>query len=102
MESVMRGQVRSARRVLRGGSFNNTAENVRCAYRNTNNPDNRNNNRGFRVVCATLLCSLPGMPDGICTEGGRPHLPLSGRGTNNKNGGTCSWPWTCHRHDTGE
>ena len=38
------------RRVLRGGSFNNNRDNVRCAYRNNNNPDNRNNNIGFRVV----------------------------------------------------
>jgi len=37
-------------RVLRGGSFNNNATNVRCANRNRNNPDNRNNNVGFRVV----------------------------------------------------
>ncbi|NUQ24869.1 MAG: SUMF1/EgtB/PvdO family nonheme iron enzyme [Saprospiraceae bacterium] len=37
-------------RVLRGGSWNNNAENCRVAYRNNNNPDNRNNNVGFRVV----------------------------------------------------
>jgi len=36
--------------VLRGGSFNNEDRNVRCAYRNRNNPNNRNNNNGFRVV----------------------------------------------------
>jgi hypothetical protein len=30
---------------------------VRCAYRNTlrDNPDNRNNNIGFRVVVSTLF-----------------------------------------------
>ena len=36
--------------MVRGGSFNNNRNNVRCAYRNNNNPDNRNENIGFRVV----------------------------------------------------
>jgi hypothetical protein len=36
--------------VLRGGSWNNNRDNARCAYRNRNQPDNRNNNIGFRVV----------------------------------------------------
>jgi len=35
---------------LRGGSWNNNADNARAAYRNNNNPDNRNDNNGFRVV----------------------------------------------------
>ena len=39
-------------RVLRGGSFNNNPDNVRCAYRNRNDPDNRNHNIGFRVVAS--------------------------------------------------
>jgi formylglycine-generating enzyme required for sulfatase activity len=38
------------RRVLRGGSFNNDRDNLRCANRNNNPPDNRNDNIGFRVV----------------------------------------------------
>jgi formylglycine-generating enzyme required for sulfatase activity len=37
-------------RVLRGGSWNNNANNCRTANRNRNNPDNRNNNNGFRLV----------------------------------------------------
>jgi hypothetical protein len=37
---------------LRGGSWNNNANNARCANRNNNNPDNRNNNIGFRCVLA--------------------------------------------------
>jgi hypothetical protein len=41
--------------VLRGGAFNNNPRNVRCAYRNNNEPDNRNNNIGFRVVVSTLF-----------------------------------------------
>ncbi|MBW4478687.1 MAG: SUMF1/EgtB/PvdO family nonheme iron enzyme [Tolypothrix brevis GSE-NOS-MK-07-07A] len=36
--------------MLRGGSWNNNPENCRSANRNNNNPDNRNNNIGFRVV----------------------------------------------------
>jgi len=37
-------------RVICGGSWNNTPDNARSAIRNNNNPDNRNNNLGFRVV----------------------------------------------------
>ncbi len=37
-------------RVLRGGSWNNNAENCRSANRNNDTPDNRNNNVGFRLV----------------------------------------------------
>jgi hypothetical protein len=49
-------------RVLRGGAFNNNDRNVRCAYRNRNNPNNRNNNIGFRLVVSTLFLSLPKCP----------------------------------------
>ena len=37
-------------RVNRGGSWNNPPENARSAIRNGNNPDNRNENIGFRVA----------------------------------------------------
>ena len=37
-------------RVVRGGSWNNNARNVRAAYRNQNEPGNRNNNLGFRCL----------------------------------------------------
>jgi hypothetical protein len=37
--------------LLRGGSWNNNPRNCRSAYRNHNQPDNANNNVGFRVVC---------------------------------------------------
>jgi hypothetical protein len=38
------------RTALRGGSWNNNQNNARVADRNRNNPNNRNNNIGFRVV----------------------------------------------------
>jgi len=55
-------------RVKRGGSWNNNANNCRVANRNNNNPDNANNNIGFRAVLPQLTrrdgC-LPADPDGI-------------------------------------
>ena len=51
MMAPVRGRA-SSHRVLRGGAFNNNQRNVRCAYRNRNNPNNRNRNNGFRVVVA--------------------------------------------------
>jgi len=43
------------RRVVRGGSWNNPQDNARAAYRNHNDPDNRNNDIGFRVVCSSHM-----------------------------------------------
>ena len=40
---------------MRGGSWNNNTDNARAAYRNDNDPDNRNNNIGFRVVCSSHI-----------------------------------------------
>ena len=37
--------------MVRGGCWNNNPQNCRSADRNNNNPDNHNNNIGFRVVC---------------------------------------------------
>ncbi len=45
-----RASIEGRDRVLRGGSWNNDADNCRTANRNRNNPDNRNNNYGFRLV----------------------------------------------------
>ncbi|MEF8732314.1 MAG: SUMF1/EgtB/PvdO family nonheme iron enzyme [Candidatus Accumulibacter meliphilus] len=45
-----RHPARQSGKVVRGGSWNNPRNNARCAYRNRNDPDNRNNNIGFRVV----------------------------------------------------
>lgn len=41
---------RGSNRVIRGGSWNNDAQNCRSANRNNNTPDNRNNNVGFRLA----------------------------------------------------
>ena len=40
------------RRVLRGGSWINNGRNARSAYRNHNEPGNRNDNNGFRLALA--------------------------------------------------
>ena len=37
-------------RVIRGGSWNRSAQNCRSAYRINTNPDNRNDLIGFRLV----------------------------------------------------
>jgi len=50
-------------RVLRGGSWNNNAPNCRAANRNNNEPSNRNNNLGFRLVSVSF--QLTGGPDGL-------------------------------------
>ncbi|MEO6038240.1 MAG: SUMF1/EgtB/PvdO family nonheme iron enzyme [Saprospiraceae bacterium] len=41
---------RGSNRVLRGGSWNNDADNARVRNRNDNNPNNRNDNYGFRLA----------------------------------------------------
>jgi RNA-directed DNA polymerase len=82
----LRGRVDNHRRVVRGGAFNNNTRNVRCAYRNNNDPDNLNRNQGFRPAAATLF-QLPELPGGqVATRLRR----LLGRGL--KNGAARSWP----------
>lgn len=46
------GRKGAANRVIRGGAWNNEARNVRAAYRNHNDPANRNDNLGFRCARA--------------------------------------------------
>ena len=68
---------------MRGGAFNNNDNNVRCAARNRNNPNNDNRNNGFRVVLSTLSMAdavPPGLPGGCKASGSRrkwPSLPLA-------------------------
>ena len=49
---------KSAKRVIRGGSWNNNGRNVRSAYRNHNSPDNRNNNLGLRLSLARQVIGI--------------------------------------------
>ncbi|WP_390621033.1 hypothetical protein [Gimesia alba] len=49
--------------MLRGGSWNNNADNCRSAYRNRNTPDNRNNTIGFRLCRVIVLPESFVMPD---------------------------------------
>ena len=44
------GPAEGSMRVYRGGSWYDTAQNCRSAFRGRNPPGHRNNNRGFRVV----------------------------------------------------
>lgn len=46
-------------RVIRGGSWNEHARNVRAAYRNWNHPGNRNDNLGFRLARAQTRAGWP-------------------------------------------
>jgi len=82
-----------SRNVVRGGSWNNNQRNARCAYRNRNNPDNSNNNNGFRIVVSTLFC--------VCQKCGAVDRAeslevwqdvLRRRGFLKKNGGGTPWP----------
>ena len=52
--------------VLRGGSWNNNDNICRVANRNNNDPDNRNNNDGVRVLNAIVISQHePGPAGGI-------------------------------------
>ncbi len=77
--------VSGSNRVKRGGNWNNNARNCRSANRNNNNPDNRNNNIGFRLLstirrrkvwftdrnCARKALSRPSSrPAGFCGQTG--------------------------------
>ncbi len=48
----MGGDRKGENRVLRGGSWINNGRNCRSAYRNMNDPGNRNDNAGLRLVRA--------------------------------------------------
>ena len=52
------------KRVVRGGSWNNNGRNCRSAYRNRKEPDNRNNNLGFRLALAQHAVGM-GVDDGV-------------------------------------
>ncbi len=67
--------------MLRGGSFANDQQNARGAARNRNNPENRNDNIGFRVVLSTFFFVA-----GNAGRGGEPFQAEA------KNGGARSRP----------
>ena len=46
-------------RVVRGGSWINNPRNCRTTYRNRNDPDERNDNTGFRLVSLSCCLALP-------------------------------------------
>ncbi|MBC8524540.1 MAG: hypothetical protein H8D27_04145 [Chlorobium phaeobacteroides] len=48
---------------MRGGSWNNNDNNCRVANRNRNNPDNRNNNNGFRCLQYFQKCHIVSLPE---------------------------------------
>ena len=56
------------RRVLRGGSFNNSPENLRSANRDDDNPENRNDNNGFRCVRVPPQHAAPGFFESTCGD----------------------------------
>jgi hypothetical protein len=73
---LLRGRAGNHRRVVRGGSFNNNRRDVRCAYRNRNDPDNLNRNQGFRPVAAHAFPDCRNCPAGttvkvVCPSGPR-------------------------------
>ena len=64
MEEGRRREASGSNRVIRGGSWNNNAQNCRSANRNNNNPSNNNNNNGFRLCCSAAPQDgkLPAVP----------------------------------------
>ncbi len=58
-------------RVNRGGSWNNNAENCAVSNRNSNSPDNRNNNLGFRLVRSAQLALWSGNLAADCKKTSR-------------------------------
>ena len=54
---------------LRGGSWNNNAQNVRAANRNNNTPDNRNNNNGFRIARTPNFLEIAFVTAARCVRG---------------------------------
>ena len=58
---------------LRGGSWINNQNNARAVYRNNNNPDNRNNNIGFRVASHVSL----GSPEMLLGHGSGPRRSVA-------------------------
>ena len=56
---------------VRGGSWNNTAENCTAGYRNQNDPANRNNNLGFRVLLSSAGIAVAILAEPALTRSSR-------------------------------
>jgi formylglycine-generating enzyme required for sulfatase activity len=62
--SIKRGYiVNGSNRIIRGGSWNNNANNLQVGNVNNNNPDNRNNNNGFRPASTGACMGIPVFTD---------------------------------------
>ncbi|MFP4423464.1 MAG: SUMF1/EgtB/PvdO family nonheme iron enzyme [Desulfococcaceae bacterium] len=77
-KNTSQGDRPESARVVRGGAFNNIDDNVRCANRNRNNPDNRNRNNGFRFCVAH---NLPVRRQCRATTVSRPRLKIGPDGS---------------------
>jgi len=75
-------------RVLRGGNWNNNANNARVANRNNNSPGNSNNNNGFRPVRSSETAPAAGHDSDPAAV--PPPAPRSGAKTNNTRPGISS------------
>jgi hypothetical protein len=69
--------------VFRGGSWNNKPRRLRSANRNNNNPDNRNNNLGFRLASPPALPGVTASTDSVSVAAGD-HEPASRPRTDGK------------------
>lgn len=67
----LRERASGGNRVIRGGSFNNSARNARASNRNRRNPRNRNHNLGFRVAVPAAPTRGLGRTEG-CEQGPLP------------------------------
>jgi formylglycine-generating enzyme required for sulfatase activity len=62
--SIERGYIENgSNRIIRGGSWNNNANNLQVGNVNNTNPDNRNNNLGFRPSSTGAFMSIPAFTD---------------------------------------
>ena len=83
-------------RVLRGGSWNNnSASNLLSSNRNNDQPGNRNDNNGFRLVLVVGSGGKASLPTDH-RDGGPGQKPLPPRGKNTLNRMTSPWRKRAH------
>jgi hypothetical protein len=70
--------------VLRGGSWNNNHDNARATYRNHNDPGNRNNNIGVRLVRLSHIFGSPS--EGAASAAAAGPAGVSGKGFGSSTG----------------